>query len=165
MKKTLTLSAALLMFTGCSQDRTVYPSLGARPVEKLGFGEPEVKVAVAVPDPALDAEIAGLSKQLATITAGFDKDARSTETAARAARGGAVGSDAWLTAQTLLAGLDDWRAQSSALVGDIEQRATDRAAKLEPDYPALSALRDKAQAETDRQSATIARIQATLPAA
>ncbi|RZM06681.1 MAG: hypothetical protein EOP67_74535, partial [Sphingomonas sp.] len=101
MKKTLSLAAALpvalpaalFALAGCSQDRTVYPSLGARPVEKLGFGEPEVKVAVATPDPALDADIATLSKQLATITTGFDKDSRVTEAAARAARGGAVGSE------------------------------------------------------------------------
>ena len=165
MKQTLPLLVGLLALTGCAQDTTAYPSLGQRPVEKLGFGEPEVKPVVATPDPALDAEIATFATRLVAIAAGFDKDARATDAAAKAARGDAVGSEAWLTAQTALAGLDDWRAQSSALVGDIEGRATDRAAALQPDYPALSALRDKAQAENDRQGATISRIQTTLPAA
>jgi hypothetical protein len=157
---------AIVLATGaCSQDTAGYPSLGVRPGEKIGFAEPEVKAAVAVPDPALDADIAALSGKLAAIVSGFDRDAAKAGASAKAARGAAVGSEAWIAAQTALAGLDDWRAQSSALVTDIEQRATDRAAKLQPDYPALAAARDKAQAETDRESAAIQRIQATLPAA
>jgi hypothetical protein len=159
-------SLALVLAVGaCSQDTSSYPSLGVRPGEKLGFAEPEVKTAVAAPDSVLDADIATLSGKLDTIASGFARDAAKAEAAAKTARGAAVGSDAWITAQTALAGLDDWRAQSSALVTDIEQRATDRAAKLQPDYPALGALRDKAQAENDKQGATIARIQASLPAA
>jgi hypothetical protein len=165
MKQTLSMLAGLLALTACSQGTGVYPSLGARPVEKLGFGEPEVQPVVAAPDPALDAEIATLATRLDVIATGFAKDALAAQTAARAARGAAVGSDPWLTAQVALAGLDDWRAQSSALVGDIDQNATDRAAKLAPDYPALTALRERARTENTQQSATIARIQATLPAA
>ncbi|MEG3173655.1 hypothetical protein U1708_15700 [Sphingomonas sp. ZB1N12] len=156
---------ALLSVAACSKDTTAYPSLGLRPVEKLGFAEPEVKTTVATPDPALDAEIQTISGKLDAISTGFTRDAAKAEALARTARGAAVGSDAWLAAQTALAGLDDWRAQSSALVTDIEQRATDRAAKLQPEYPALTVIRDKAQAEHDRQGATIARIQASLPAA
>ncbi len=157
---------ALAFATGaCSKDTGNYPSLGLRPVEKLGFAEPEVKTAVAAPDPALDADIAVLSGKLAAIVTGFDRDAAKAQAVAKAARGAPVGSEAWISAQTALAGLDDWRAQSSALVTDLEQRATDRAAKLQPDYPALATAREKAQAETERQGATIGRIQASLPAA
>ncbi len=156
---------ASVMLAACSQDTNSYPSLSVRPVEKLGFAEPEVKTAVAAPDPALDAELTSWAGKLGTIATGFSRDAGRAEALARTARGAAVGSEAWITAQTALAGLDDWRAQSSALVTDIEQRATDRAAKLEPDYPALTAFRDKAQAETDRQSAAIRRIQSSIPAA
>ncbi|MEG3165369.1 hypothetical protein U1701_12265 [Sphingomonas sp. PB2P19] len=165
MKQTLSLLAIPLALAACAGDTGVYPSLAARPVEKLGFGEPEVKPVIAAADPALDVQIVQLATRLDAIATGFAKDARAAEALARAARGGAVGSDPWLTAQVALAGLDDWRAQSSALIGDIEQSATDRAAKLEPDYPALTALRDRASAEATRQGTTIARIQATLPAA
>ena len=149
----------------CSEDKVSYPSLGVRPIEKLGFAEPEVKTAVAAPDPALDAEIATISGKLDAIVKGFARDAAKAEAAARVARGAAVGSEGWIAAQSALAALDDWRAQSSSLVTDIESRATDRAAKLQPDYPALAAIREKAQGETDREGATIARIQASLPAA
>ena len=161
----LVLATGVLATGACSKDPNTYPSLGLRPVEKLGFAEPEVKAAVAAPDPALDKEIAAISGKLDAITTGFTRDAAKAEALARSARGAAVGSDAWITAQTALAGLDDWRAQSSSLVTDIEALATDRAAKLQPDYPALATIRAKAQAETERQGATIDRIQASLPAA
>ena len=154
-----------LATAACSADTNSYPSLGLRPVEKLGFAEPEVKTAVAAPDPALDKDLAAITGKLAAISTSFARDAGKAETLARSARGAAVGSDAWIAAQSALAGLDDWRAQSSSLVTDIEARATDRAAKLQPDYPALAAIRAKAQAETDRQTATIARIQASMPSA
>ncbi|HXH17399.1 MAG TPA: hypothetical protein VNJ10_14885 [Sphingomonas sp.] len=157
--------AAVLVVTGCSKDTNSYPSLGARPIEKLGFAEPEAKAVVAAPDPALDADIVALSGKLDAIAKGFARDAAKADAAARAARGAAVGSEGWIAAQSALAGLDDWRAQSSSLVTDIESRATERAAQLQPDYPALASIRDKAQAETDRQGATIERIQESLPAA
>lgn len=165
MKNAFALLACLLAATACSQDQTVYPSLGIRPAEKLGFAEPVAKPAVAAPDPALDTQIATMSKTLDGITTGFTRDAAESERVARTARGAAVGSETWLTAQTALAQLDDWRAQASSLVTDIERRATDRAAMLEPDYPALATLHARAQAETERQDGTIARIQAMVPGA
>ncbi|MGU3392386.1 hypothetical protein [Sphingomonas sp. M1A8_2b] len=161
----LTSLALIVVMGACTEDKTSYPSLGVRPIEKLGFAEPAVKAAVAAPDPALDAEIATIADKLDVIAKGFARDAAKAEAAARTARGAPVGSEGWIAAQSALAALDDWRAQSSSLVTDIESRATDRAAKLQPDYPALATIREKAQAETDREGATIARIQATLPAA
>lgn len=161
----MSLLACLLGLAACARDDASYPSLGLRPVEKMSFGEPQVKPAVAQPDPALDAQIATMAKTLDTVTSGFARDAATADKLAQAARRGSVGSEAWLDAQTALAGLDDWRAQTSSLLTDIEERATDRAAKLEPDYPALQTLRDRVEAESDRQGETIARIQALLPGA
>ena len=158
----LLVSAAL---AGCAQDTNGFPSLGLRPGEKIGFAEPEVKAVEAAPDPALDAELAAFNGKLADIARGFARDADRATAAARTAKGALVGSEAWITAQTALAGLDDWRAQTSSLVTDIDARATDRAAALKPPYPALTTLRDAAQAEAERQGATIARIQDGLPTA
>ena len=159
------LAAMLLATAACSKDTTVYPSLGIRPAESIGFAEPEVKAVVAKPDPALDTDIARYEGRRVAVAAGFAKASVSAERSARAARGKPVGSEAWLTAQTDLAQLDDWRAQASLLVTDIERRATDRAAKLEPAYPALDAVRERTQADSDRIGEAIGRIQATLPAA
>ena len=101
------LLAPALTVGACSKDTASYPSLGIRPTESIGFGEPAGKPVVVQPDPTLDTDIAAFRTQLDRIRAGFAKDAASTQTAARAARGGAVGSEPWLTAQTALAGLDD----------------------------------------------------------
>ena len=165
MKTAPLLALLLLPLGGCAQDRTRYPSLAPRAVEKLGFAEPEVTIAEAKADPALDARIATWQGTLDAVAKGFGADAAKAETAAARARGKGVGSDAWLDAQSALAGLDDWRAQTSALLTDIDQAATDRAAALAPAYPALATLRARVVAEADRQSGTIDRLQATLPAA
>lgn len=154
-----------LSLAACAKDDAVYPSLGVRPVEKLGFAEPEVEPAEIRADPALDARIAEWNGQLDTLARNFDTEARQVETQARAARGQAVGSEPWLDAQAGLAQLDDRRAQLSALVATIDEAAIDRAAQLAPDYPALTALKTRAAAEGTRQSALIERLQAGLPAA
>lgn len=162
----LPLATSLALLAGCAGDAGTYPSLAPRPIEKLGFAEPEAPAPVAAaPDPALDTAIAAIAERLDTVTAGFGGDAAKAEAGARRAKGQPVGSDAWLDAQSALAGLDDWRAQASAIVTDVDQLASDRAATLAPDYPALAPLRARAQDEADRQGATIARLQASLPAA
>jgi hypothetical protein len=153
------------LLAACATDSGAYPSLAPRPIEKLGFAEPASKPAEAKPDPALDAKIATLGTSLDTVAKGFAADAAKAEAASRKAHGAAVGSDAWLDAQTALAQLDDWRAQASSLVTDLDQAASDRAASLAPAYPALTDLRGKAQTEVDTQTATITRLQSALPAA
>ena len=89
------LLAPALAVGACSKDTASYPSLGIRPTESIGFGEPAGKPVVVQPDPTLDADIAAFRTQLDRIRAGFAKDAASTQAAARAARGGAVGSEPW----------------------------------------------------------------------
>lgn len=165
MKAALPLAVILVCLSACTKDTTRYPSLAPRAVEKLGFAEPEVPVVEAKPDPALDAKIAEFGTRLDRIAKGFGDDAAKAEAAGARARGKAVGSDAWLDAQTALAQLDDWRAQTSSLLSDIDVIAADRAAKLEPAYPALGALRARVATESERQIATIDRLSAALPAA
>jgi len=155
---------ALVLLAGCAEDRAGYPSLAPRPVEKAGFEEPERAPVAVAPDPALDAQVAQIGGKLAQIAAGFDRDAANATRLASAAKGQPVGSEAWLSAQSALATLDDWRAQTSAQVSDIEQLALNRAAALQPAYPALEALQARAQAEADRQAGTIRRLQDQLPA-
>lgn len=167
MQKTVLIAAiALVALPACSRDATVYPSLAQRLTETRGFAEPAAPAPVPVrADPALDTAIAGLTRRLTAIRAGFDGDAARAERAAQAARGRAVGSDAWLNAQTALAALDDWRAQASSLASDAGELASTRAATLAPAYPALDDLQAALTAEVARQDATIDRIQAALPGA
>ncbi|WP_267380500.1 MULTISPECIES: hypothetical protein [unclassified Sphingomonas] len=157
------LSLALASLGGCAAEKGHFPSLAPRPIEKLGFAEPTVTPVVATADPALDARLAETAQRLGAIAHGFAGDAAKAEIAAAAAKGQAAGSERWIAAQSALASLDDWRAQASALLTDVEQLAIDRAATLAPDYPGIAALRDRAKAEADSEGATIARLSAALP--
>jgi hypothetical protein len=170
MQKVVPTAAFTLFVTAalgaCSRETVVYPSLAQRSAELRGFAEPAAPAPEPIrADPALDTAIASLAGRLTTVKAGFDGDAARAERAAKAARGRAVGSEAWLTAQTALATLDDWRAQASSLASDAGALASMRATTLAAPYPALEALQATLTAEVARQDAAIDRIQATLPAA
>ncbi|MFE8584082.1 hypothetical protein ACFX59_08255 [Sphingomonas sp. NCPPB 2930] len=156
------MSAGLL--GGCSRDTGAYPSLAVRPVEKRGFAEPEVETPEARPNPALDAQIAQLAGRLDGIQDEFAKAYDQARASAAKARGQTVGSDAWLTAQTDLAALDEIRARTSGLLTEIDDRAIARAAALEADYPALTALRTRAVEANTRQGEQIKALSASLPA-
>jgi type IV secretory pathway VirJ component len=100
-----------------------------------------------------------------TIAAGFDRDVASAEAAAGRAGARTVGGDAWLDAQTAVAGLDDWRAQAAELATDVEQLAGERAARLAPPYPALDMLGQDAAAQVERLDVRIRAVAARLPSA
>ena len=120
----LILGAALAVsLTGCSRDTTTYPSLAVRPAEKQGFAEPEVPPVVLKPDPALDTTIAALGDRLDAIEGEFAKAYDQARASAGKAHGQSVGSEAWLTAQTELATLDEIRARTSAILAEIDDRA------------------------------------------
>lgn len=155
----------IALLAGCAADRSSFPSLAPRAAEKLGFGEPETTPLVAAADPALDLKVKEGGATLDGIAAGFDRDAAAASRAAAAAKGQPVGSEAWLTAQAALAALDDWRAQASSAITDLDQLAVDRAARLEPVYPALDAIQVRARAEAEREGGIIRRIQGSMPAA
>lgn len=156
-----------LSLAGCARDRgtTPYPSLAVRPVEKQGFAEPAAKPVVLRPDPTLDTQITELARRLTSVEQEFGSAHDQARADAAKARGAAVGSDAWLAAQTALATLDEIRARTSSLLTEVDDRAIQRAAALEPDYPTLNALRERASAAVTRQAEQIKAINDTLPAA
>lgn len=162
------LSTILLILTlpGCTRSDGAYPSLAQRPAELRGFAEPEAPPPAPVAaDPALDARIEEARRTLARIVSGFDRDVALARAAAGRTGARTAGSDAWLDAQTALAGLDDWRAQASSVATDIDAMASARAAALQPPYPAVDALKVDATAEVARQDAAIRQIAGRLPGA
>src|SRR3546814_14899116 len=84
------------------------------------------------------------------------------ETLIGAARGAAPGTDSWLDAQVALAGLDDDRATSLAILSDLDQRAVDHGITGALAYTALETLRARAQAKGAVQTARIAALSARL---
>lgn len=166
MKLLLPLACTALLTCCAAPSATRYPSLLPRPIEARSDAEPvDTPPPAATPDPALDARLAALGKDIDAASAAFAPAAARAERAARAARGDAAGGERWIAAQSLLAELDGYRATTSAALTDIEQLALDRAAAGAVDYPALATLRETTQAALDAQTARIAAIQAMLPAA
>jgi hypothetical protein len=154
------LPAAL---SACADDTRSYPSLLPRPIESRDTAEPVRTPPPVVADPALDASIARLTKTLADVASGWTGASRATAAKVAAARGKPAGSDAWLDAQTALAELDQYRAQTLAALGSVEDQAIARAADGQQPYPALDALRDTASAQLEAETKEIAERQALLP--
>jgi hypothetical protein len=166
MKRALPLTC-LALLCGCAEQSTGrYPSLLPRPIEATSVAEPESPPpAPVVADPALDAKLATLKATLGESVAAFTPAAERAEQAAVAAKGQPAGSEGWITAQSALAELDGYRANTSAAATDIEDLAIERATAGQPDYPGIEALRTEANAQLQAQSARITAIQAMLPEA
>ena len=167
MKRLIPLACATLFMGGCAEDSAKhYPSLLPRPIESRSDAEPVAPpAAVATSDAPTDAKLAALRTTLGESAAAFSPAADRAEQAAQAAKGQPAGSEAWITAETALAELDGYRATTSATLTDIEEMAIERAAAMQPAYPAIEALRTAADAQLAAQSARIAAIQAMLPEA
>jgi hypothetical protein len=156
--------ALTLLATGCADHAAArFPSLLPRAAEKASMVEPEIVVPVATPDPALDARVATATQSIATTHSAFADAVAKTEPLVTAAQGATVGSEGWIAAQTALAQLDTYRADSSTLVADLEQVAIDRGTAGLPPYLALDAAHDAAQAEFDAEAAKIGELSAKLP--
>lgn len=155
---------ALPLLGACAGDDTGYPSLSPRAIEARGFAEPAVAPpAPAVADPALDARLTAFGARLDAIASGFDADAARAARAASVATARAVGSKAWVAAQTALAALDDWRAQAGGLAGEVDAAARERVETAGTPYPPLDAMRARSEAEAAREAAAIAVAGAKLP--
>lgn len=167
MKRGLLL-LPLLALAACSSARSDYPSLLPRAAEGSSLREPvpeeEVDTSIAA-DPALDAKIAEWRARLAKSATDFAPAAETAERRVNGAKGKAVGSDPWLDAQAALATLDAVRADGEAVVTEMDDAASTRAATGAADYPALVQLHGEADKQLDAQSQRITALQSVLPAA
>ena len=168
MKRILAASLApilaLAMLSGCVRDDTVYPSLGLRPAEKLGFAEPDAPPpAPLAADTTLDARIVVLDGRLKAADSAFVVQQAVADRLAKVPGARTVGTDGWLDAQSALATLDAGRADTNLLLSEVDELAGARAAQLLPDYPSLTALRDRIAEANTRQGEAIERLQRLLP--
>lgn len=155
MIRSLPATVALAVLGGCATQDVSAPSLLPRPIESRSDAEPVRPEPVATPDPTLDAEIAGLIARRDKAAQDFAAADRVAAARVNAGARAAVGSDAWLDAQTALAALDTPRADLVAVVTELEELAIARATAGQPPYPAL----ETAKTETD---AVLARITTTM---
>lgn len=131
------LAVPIGMLAACTTVDEGYPSLLPRPIESRDDAEPVRPDPVAIPDSALDARIAQKRTAAADAAKRFQAAAIAAETRVAVARGVAVGSEAWVAAQTALADLDAVRGETVELVTELEQEASARAQAGTPAYPAL----------------------------
>lgn len=159
------LSVAALTLTGCVAPAQRYPSLLLRPIEaQSAMTALQVDpLTITVPaDPALDAQIATLAGTLSTSADAFGAATARSTNAVRAAKDAAVGSEAWLSAQSALAMLESLRSQSLSALSDLDRLAIDRATASQPVYPGLSTARDRAEAQLTSQQALIDSLQGQI---
>jgi hypothetical protein len=154
----------VLLLMGCAEyAKGRFPSLQPRPIESRSDAEPAVEVPVVAPDSGLDAKAADAKTKIAATHAAFATAAAKATSAAAAAKGDSVGGDRWIAAQSALADLDVYRADSSTLVTDLQEASLERAANGQPPYPALEDAVTAAQAELDAETAAIGTLSARLP--
>lgn len=153
-----------ILLAGCAAgDAGRYPSLLPRAIEQRGEAEPaQPEPAAVVADPALDTRLAEQRSLLARQTAQFASLERRAAPLARVAQRQAVGSEAWIAAQAALAELDGARADTSALVADLEAMAIERGTSGAADYPAIGTLHDEAAAQLARETGRISQLQGML---
>lgn len=151
----------LFALSGCAAPAMRYPSLLPRPVEAQPLAAPQVTVAeVPVPsDSALDAQVAAIDASLAQTAGLFAAATNRARAASSNAKGAAIGSEAWLSAQSALAALESLRSESLGALTDLDRLAIDRGTSGQPDYTALSAARARAEAQLSAQQAAIDAIQ------
>ncbi|WP_299424191.1 hypothetical protein [Sphingomonas bacterium] len=155
------LFLVVLLAAGCAA-ADKYPSLALRPIESRSDDEVVTPVAAATPDAALDAQLGTVSAKLAKIDTDFAAISARADTAAKAPGAQAVGSDQWLAAQSALAEMDGLGGDTLGTVSDLEQMTTARGEAGQPPYPALDALRARAQDQADAETAKVAAIKALL---
>ncbi|HVQ09690.1 MAG TPA: hypothetical protein VMS43_14775 [Allosphingosinicella sp.] len=146
MTKRAALLAALTgaLLAGCVTEGP-FPSLAPRPDERLTIEEPVREAPIVADDPAVRARIADLLAEARQGNRTFEADYGA---AARAARGGLVGSNVWIEAQQALSRVEAARGRTAAAAAELHQLALERA-----DQPMSAADReglDEAVAEADR---------------
>ncbi|OYX38163.1 MULTISPECIES: hypothetical protein [unclassified Sphingomonas] len=161
------LAIALTALSGCVAPTQRYPSLLPRAIESrpaIVTVPADPSATVIPPDPAIDTEIARLTQALATIADAFTTATTRATNAVQAAKGAAIGSETWLSAQSALSGLDTLRSQSLSALSDLDRLAIDRATASQPPYPALTAARAKAEAQLTAELATVDSLQGQVAA-
>ena len=118
--------AALVALAGCAGDRTGYPSLAPRAVERPDDVVEAAPTAAAVNDAALDARVAALRDQAKAADAAFARVANAACQAFSRPGASTQGSEAWISAQQSLSAVDAARAPVLAAAGELDRLVIER---------------------------------------
>jgi len=163
----IAIVASALLLGGCASDRSRFPSLAKRPAERA-FGTAQPVDAAVVPDAtaplppsaSVVARIAALREQARSARRTFESRQPAAARAAGAARGGAVGGEAWSVAQVALARLDSARSEGMVPMADLDRMlvVAEEAAAVGPsdDLVVIRAAQEEVSAMIADEDRTIA---------
>ena len=155
------IAPILLAAGGCAAEGT-YPSLEPRPVEKLGFEEPDRPAPIVPSEPALRARVAEL---LQMARAGYNSFSEELGAARRASgAAGAAGSETWVVGQEAISRLEAAGSGTAFALAELDALAIARNSvpTNADDLAALNAAITAAQALADEQYAAINALRAGL---
>jgi hypothetical protein len=122
------LTSLALFLSGCvAAVSDGYPSLAPRRSEtaEVAPEQPAVRPS-ATEDPALQAEIERLGAQADAGSKAFDRDYPDAERSVRAAQGAAVSSEAWVSAQVAISGLETSRNEAVSALAALDTLYAER---------------------------------------
>ncbi|BAV64375.1 hypothetical protein [Sphingobium cloacae] len=120
------LTSIALFLSGCAGAQQGYPSLAKRAVEGAPIAEVAPPPAPVAADAALKARVEKLSAQAQAGRAAFDRAYPAADRAAQAARGAPVSSDAWVSAQIAISGLETARNDSVSALASLDTLYVER---------------------------------------
>lgn len=120
------LPSFALFLAGCAGTTEGYPSLARRAVENQDFAAPAPDVKPDAPDAQLQAEVDRLLGQALAGGEAFDKAYAAAQKSARAAAKSAISSEAWVSAQVSVSGLESSRNDSVSALAALDTLYADR---------------------------------------
>lgn len=159
-------AATALLLSACAADTESYPSLQRRPAERIsGTAQPVAPDAAplppAPPSPELVARLAQLADQAEAAHRDFMGRRARVEQAVAAARGAAVGSEAWSQASVALTDLETARSRAMIALADLDvlyaAELTERG-----QVPAVAATRERVMTWIAEEDQVLAQLRERL---
>ncbi|MEO6153317.1 MAG: hypothetical protein ABIT09_13440 [Croceibacterium sp.] len=153
--KRFALLAPVVLLAACKSDGGTYPSLAIRPAERAtGTLIPVTPYVPPPTPPAVATSLGQLESAVTSAHAAFQREVPAARSAVNAARGSALGSEAWSVAQVSIAGLESTRSRAMIALADLD-RIYAAAATEGGELTRIAATRDTAVAQVGEEDATI----------
>ena len=155
---------SVLLLAACASAQSQYPSLAIRPAEReTGTFQPApVEPVLTPPTPATRDRVSQLAAQARSAHQAFVEMVASTRPVIAAARGKAVGDDAWAAGEAALADVRAARGKTMVPLADLD-RMFDDAATTGQATDRIGAARNEVAGYVTSEDRTVDELSANLP--
>jgi hypothetical protein len=155
---------ALAALAACASPASNYPSLAIRPAERATgtLQPPPAEPVLTPPPPATLASVSQLAADARASHRAFAEVVAGARGAISAARGKAVGDDAWARGEAALADVCAARARTMIPLADLDRLYVDAATQGE-ETGRIGAARDEVAGLVTSEDRTVAELSANLP--